>query len=322
MILLENHTLHGNSMFYSLPSEIIWNIIQMLEPIDLSIARSVSKCMRAYCDHPELWKNICLIPRSTDEGGINKKKSDRGAINLWRLSTLKAILQPHLNFIKKVRVWGVRDNIVRYLIENCYSLQDLTIVGWCTLSDHAFRLNPSFDQKILCLNRLKLIGHQKSSFTSMDGTTLGRFIRQCPQLEEVFILNCQVHLHADSLLQTFCHNVSSKDNSHIISSLKTLTVPTKRTWTGQNVARLFELCSNLEMLTLVPDSDQFVDIANIIHSNSALGVNDVEYTKSIPVMNIAEENYSQPFIVEKSLQSIKDEELFAEDDNIIIYREY
>ncbi|KAI7902392.1 uncharacterized protein BX663DRAFT_510948 [Cokeromyces recurvatus] len=268
----------NNNNLYPLPSEIIWNIIQKLEPKDLSVLRVVSKRTRMYCDHPSLWENIQLNPNNY----------------LWKLSNLKSILQSHLHFIRKIQIWNVRDSVVRYILENCCFLEDLAIFGWSTLSDHAFRTN----QKILYLKSLKLIGERKLSFVSMDAFTFGKFIKQCPQLEEVSILRCQIHLHSDSLLEIF----SLQNN--ILSSLKFLTMPTKRSWTSQNIIKLFELCSNLEILKLIPNSDQFLLNLKDRRNNN---------NKMLDVSN-------SPLLIEKSLQSIEDEELLVEVNNIIIYR--
>jgi hypothetical protein len=324
----------------SLPSEILWNIITLLDPIDLSNARLVSKQLKKYCDHPTRWKNLSLDPpalssltiaastatTTTRYSNANNSSISHDVLALWNLSDLKAILEPHLSLIQSIQIWGVRDNIIRYLILHCHNLQDLTILGWSTLSDHALRIPPSHQSggdHQLSLRRLRLVGQQKSNFTSLDATTFAKLITRCPQLEELSVVSCQIHIQADSLLNSFDPTSSNRQNNYqqdqtntsstvnntatssaVISSLKSLTVATKRTWSSRNVTRLFQLCSNLQVLALVPDSKN-IDVEDTSSSSRSP-------TTPIPVLD-----NNQP-LLEKNVQSIEEQEML-EFDNIVIY---
>lgn len=270
--------------------------------------------MLLYCDHPSNWKDIQLVkpftttreasresPSSFDplESSVNIKSK---CLYLWNLSELKTILEPHLLLIQKIEIWGVRDNIIRYLILNCSNLQDLTIFGWNTLSDHALRV----PAQQLRLRKLKLVGQRKSNFTSVDANTFGNFIARCPSLEELSVVRCQVHIQADSLIDSFDSNIPPPKQSGNVSvsplSLRSLTVGTKRTWSGQHVKRLFQVCSNLCFLALVPDFKCTLEVQQV----------DNLTARTKPIMDD-----NQPAL-EQSVQSIDDEEM-ENSKNIVFY---
>lgn len=320
----------------SLPSEILWKIIILLNPVDLSNARVVSKQFNKYCDHPNHWTKLLLDPSTTishhstsatkEDNNDNRMKND--ILTLWNLSDLKNVLEPHLALIETIQIWGVRDNIIRFLILHCNNLQELTISGWSTLSDHALRI----PNQQLSLRRLRLVGQQKSNFTSLDAATFGKLITQCPQLEELSVVSCQIHIQADSFIKSFDPanrrdhhqeqqqqqqpNIVSPsandsetsvltplgDSSPPPTALKSLTVATKRTWSTQHVTRLFQLCSSLQVLALVPDSK------NITVENKS----PTSPTASLPVLN-----NNHP-LLEKNVESIAEEEML-EFDNILVY---
>lgn len=300
-----------STSFFSLPPEIIWSTVSLLKPVDLFNTRLVCKKLKTYCDCPVNWKHILLEPplpenntgtlnglSQKDESNINIKEE---IIPLWNILDLKKILEPHLLFIQAIKIWGVRDNIIRYLILNCPHLTDLTILGWSTLSDHALRI-PAQSNHALPLRRLRLIGYKKSNFTSVDAITFGNLIARCPHLEELSVICCQVHIQAESLIDSFDSTQQRQQTnvpSHDVSSLRSLTVATKRTWSKQHVTRLFQLCSNLSFLALVPDSKQINEQAD-------------KETASKPVMN-----NNEP-VLEKNKLSVDDVDI-NESDNIIIY---
>lgn len=302
------------STLSSLPPEIIWNIVSLLSPLDLSNMRAVCKKMLSCCDHPSNWRNIQLVQSFTTTGdygcelpstfdplessvNINNK-----CLHLWKPSELKNILEPHLLIIQKIEIWGVCDSIIRYLILNCSNLQELTIFGWNSLSDHALRV----PTQQLCLRKLKLVGQRKSNFTSVDANILGNFIARCPLLEELSVVRCQVHIQADSLIDSFDSHISPPNQSGYgsvsPSSLRTLIVGTKRTWSGKHVKRLFQVCSNLCLLALVPDF------------KCTLGVQQVDNFTARTKL-IMDDN--QPAL-EQSALSIDDEEM-ENSRNIVFY---
>ncbi|KAG2232653.1 hypothetical protein INT48_004253 [Thamnidium elegans] len=254
---------------FFLPSEIIWKIIQLLDPIDLSNTRQSCKRLRTYCDHPSNWTTITLAPSPSS-----------GALDLWNLSTLQFILQPHLALIKTIKIWGVRDNIIRYLLTSCSCLENLTICSWITLSDHAFSKQLTIP---LSLRTLRLNGQQH--FTSLDAATFAKLISNCPRLEEVYVTNCKIHIQAEALLD----GVSLGGES-----LKLLVVATKRTWSSYHVTRLFQVCSSLKYLALLSGSSDTVDLS------------------------LSGRMYHMPSVLEKDVQYIQEREI-KEFDNIIVY---
>lgn len=248
---------------HSLPFEILYNIMYQLDINQLSITRTVSRRMRSVCDRPELWKNVQLKPQEN---------------SFWSLRQLKSIITPHVRLIQKLDIWNARDDNVHYILLNCPHLQELTVYGWITLSDHAFIL-----PQHICLRRLRLIGETKNNFTSLDSITFSKFIQRCPQLEELSIVSCHIHLHAESLIETLHHH----------HPLKYLNIATKQSWSIEHILRLFQLCSNLSILGLVPD---------FIPGSNSSTVN---------------ENWS---ILQKNYQFIQEHEMI-EFSNIILFRQ-
>ncbi|KAG0188334.1 hypothetical protein DFQ28_004999 [Apophysomyces sp. BC1034] len=158
---------------------------------------------------------------------------------LWKLSDLKRLIGPHLAHVQTIQIWGVRDAVMRFLLNHCPNLQDLTLCGWATLSDHAFEVSRN-----LKLRRLELIGAtQQTNYIAIDACTLGRLVTYCPDLSEI-LLGCQVHIHAQTLLRHLQRAPSSR--------LRSLTLATRRTWSSQHVADLLELCPSLEKVCLLP----------------------------------------------------------------------
>ncbi|KAI9266336.1 hypothetical protein EDC94DRAFT_603453 [Helicostylum pulchrum] len=255
---------------FSLPSEMIWKVIKLLDPMDLSNTRQSCKRLCGYCDHPSNWASLTLVP----------SPASSGALDLWSLSTLQLILQPHLPLIKTIKIWGVRDSIIRYLLTSCRDLENLTICSWITLSDHAFSKQLSIP---LSLRTLRLNGQQH--FTSLDASTFAKLISNCPKLEEVYVTSCKIHIQAEALLD----GVSLGGES-----LKSLVVATKRTWSSQHVTRLFQVCSSLKYLALLSGSSDTVDLSL---------VSAMDHMSSV---------------LEKDVQYIQEREI-KEFDNIIVY---
>ncbi|KAI8637338.1 hypothetical protein BD408DRAFT_424695 [Parasitella parasitica] len=315
-------------MLDSLPTEIIWNIMQILDPFDLSATRLVCKKLCAISDHPSLWRNIQLRPAATSTPLHNAEN-----LPLWSLMDLEHVLQLHLRHIQAIHIWGVRDNIIQYILTNCHHLQELTISGWSTLSDHAFRITaptPGFDHRslnALNLRRLRLIGQRKSNYTSLDAFAFGKLLKRCPYLEEITVVSCQIHLQADYLLQLVDQDrrgepmlASMLQEQHIaeqstLSSLKSLVIATKKTWSSHHVTRLFQLCSNLRFLGLVPDSIEIVD-----YTGANKRQNNGEITASMPVLDYSSSVTSnQPHLLTKNILAIEEHEML-DSDNLIVFK--
>ncbi|KAG2222250.1 hypothetical protein INT45_010663 [Circinella minor] len=250
---------------HNLPSEILWNIISFFSLEQLSHARLVSKKLRHFCDHPSHWKHLRLVPPQQHYQQEQDNPNNKSGIVLWQLNDLERILKPHLNIIRSIQIWGVRDNIVRYLLQHCPHLNDLTICGWTTLSNHAFKIpssSSSSTPKKLALRRLELIGtDQQPNYAAIDARTLGDLLIQCPNLSEL-MLGCQVHIHAKTLIKELKKrkqqsNNSNEDNENYLSSsssspiqLRSLKLATRRTWSQRHVAELLDLCPQLERVCL------------------------------------------------------------------------
>ena len=258
----------SNSL-HNLPSEILWNIISFFSLEQLSNARLVSKKLRHFCDHPSHWKHLRLVPPQQQYQQQDNHTNNKSSIVLWQLNDLERILKPHLNIIQSIQIWGVRDNIVRYLLQHCPHLNNLTLCGWTTLSNHAFKITSSSSStpKKLALRRLELIGtDQQTNYAAIDARSLGDLLIQCPDLSDL-MLGCQVHIHARTLLRELKkrkqhHQKTSNNNnddesclsSTSLSSspiqLRSLTLATRRTWSQRHVAELLDLCPQLERVCL------------------------------------------------------------------------
>ncbi|KAI8977410.1 hypothetical protein BDF20DRAFT_792940, partial [Mycotypha africana] len=179
-----------------IPSEIVFRIILYLSCNDISNLRLTSGRMRFHCDQPYLWRSIYLRPSSPP---LKEKNYTEGhATVLWKLTDLKKIIDVHLEHIKSIQIWGVRDNIVHYLLSSCPNLHHLTICGWATLSDHCLKVLPS--QTPLKLRTLKLIGtSEQMNFVSVDASALGKLLVQTPDMTDL-VFGCKMHIHADILL--------------------------------------------------------------------------------------------------------------------------
>lgn len=233
------------NILHSLPPELLWRITAYLSLDDLAVARLVSKQLRHFCDHPSFWREVRLEPPRQP-----KSTAATTTMALWQLSELKRLIEPHVRHIRSVRIWGVRDTIVQYLLEQCPNLTDLTVCGWTTLSSHAFgKLN-----RTLALRRLELIGAaQQPNFAAIDARQLGRLLHQCPDLSDL-MLGCQVHIHARTLLKELKHHPRAGQR------LQLLTLATRRTWSHRHVAELLQLCPALECVCLVPAAAKGFDL--------------------------------------------------------------
>ncbi|KAI8333564.1 hypothetical protein BC941DRAFT_357733 [Chlamydoabsidia padenii] len=236
----------------SLPTEILRQVLTHLTIHDLSCIRLASKKLALLADHPSLWRHVQLLPVGWS------------TIHLWQLDDLRRILTPHLQLIQSIQIWGVRDNIVRYILAHCVNLTDLTLCGWVTLSNHAFK-GATVNKR---LRRLVLVGApNQPNYTALDATTLASLLFQHP-LQELS-LGCQVHIHADTFLTELDRRTrqsSSKSNYPTVPfnrarcSLQQLTLATRRTWSIEHVKALFDTCPCLRLVGLCPTAANGFDL--------------------------------------------------------------
>lgn len=211
-------------MLNRLPYEILWHILTLVAPTDLHQARHTSRVLRDLASHPTFWRNL-------------KLPSER----LWRVCDLKPVLVSHVEHIRSIKIEGVRDDVVRFLLSACPNLEHLELNGWTTLSDHALKY--CSPRK---LKSLQLLG----PYTAIDAGALGRFVAQCPELSEL-TLSCLAHIHAPTLARTI--SISSQKQA---SSLRQLTLPTFfRADTPWQIDELWDVCPRLERLCLLSDSN-------------------------------------------------------------------
>ncbi|KAG1470869.1 hypothetical protein G6F56_002442 [Rhizopus delemar] len=182
-------------------------------------------------DAPLNWKSIHLQPSKSS----------------WQLKELRHIIEPHKAHIKAIRIEGVRDNVVQYILTHCYKLKHLVVCGWLTLSDHSLRLGP--DQS-LDLQSIQIIGKANSTLL-VDASTLARFIKQSPRLDNL-VFGCQAHVHAE----TFISELEKIHTSRFPRTLRSVTLATKQTWNKDHVARLVDLYPTLEHIKLIPEASR------------------------------------------------------------------
>lgn len=255
-----------------LPTELLRQVLTYSSVHDLSRIRLTSKRLALLADHPSHWRHVQLTAPYNHSGSSS---------DLWKLDDLQLLLGPHRQLIESIHIEGVRDNVVRYILSHCVNLTDLTLYGWVTLSDHAFksaRLAPKLRRLILKCTPDQI------NYTALDATTLASLLIQCP-LREVS-LDCQVHIHAQTLLtelrkHTQHLDMSASSSSLVIKSpgslstsssdstvstfsknrlgsrrsplqLQHLTMATRRTWSNEHVMALFDICPSLHHVCLCP----------------------------------------------------------------------
>ncbi|KAI8367926.1 hypothetical protein EDC96DRAFT_505789 [Choanephora cucurbitarum] len=225
-------------MLTKLPTEILFEIVSYLPCQELAKLRQVSRMLRAFSDRPNHWRAIQLHHGEHKPG------------QLWKLDQLKSIIAPHLDHIQSIRIWGVRDNIVHYILSSCPNLRHLTICGWTTLSDHSLRLLPP---RSLKLKTLVLIGSsEQTKFASIDASTLSNLLAQCPEMTNL-VLGCELQMNAETLVAELENKVQ---NAHLLRSggLQSLTFATKRTWLNEHVLRLIKVYPSIQNICLLPDA--------------------------------------------------------------------
>jgi hypothetical protein len=183
------------------------------------------------------WRSITLKPLYDDD-------NDDAKDVLWKLAELKEIIEPHVSIIKSVRIWGVRDNIVKYLLSSCLNLQHLTICGWTTLSDHCLRLLPS---QLLKIKTLELIGSSKdTNFVSVDAYTLSNLLVQSPHMTNL-VFGCDSQVHAETFVTEL------EQNTSLGVDLQLFTLASRKTWLNSHILRLTYLFPDIQKIYLMPD---------------------------------------------------------------------
>lgn len=280
--------------FTHLPNEILFNIIDLLSPLDLSQTRNVCQKLGDMCSQPCYWRHIVLEAKPTN-------RTDQ--LQLWTLKELKEILDPHKHFIETIHIRGVRDNIMQYIFLECTQLRELTVCGWLTLSEHAFKMPKN---RTSSLRRLCLIGdtNQQTNFLSLDSVTLGQLIAQS-ELQELSVA-CQAHFQAEGLIQSL--------EAVTTCSLQSLIISTKKTWCSQHITQLFEHCPKLKFLGLVPDGAHLG-----YDKNQEFTFSSETLLKAIVSNQIKDHN--ERLLLEKHSLLVEEEEMLLF-DNIAIFNDF
>ncbi|KAK4517376.1 uncharacterized protein ATC70_000711 [Mucor velutinosus] len=254
-------------MLDTLPPELLYKVISLVPCRDLASLRLTCKYMRTFCDQPIVWKSIDLKPWREQE--------------LWKLTELKNTIDLHLSHILSIRIWGVRDSIVQYLLNQCQNLQHLTICGWTTLSDHCLRLLPSQSLKI---KSLELIGSsQQTNFVSVDAYTLGNLLLHSPEMTNL-VLGCEIHIHAETF-------ITELEKTSVSSDLQSFLLASRKTWLNEHVLRLINIYPEIQKIYLLPKASielgpmQGNNVDALLHEKLKQIMNIVPLPLEVPLLS-------------------------------------
>ncbi|KAI9319209.1 hypothetical protein BX666DRAFT_2025530 [Dichotomocladium elegans] len=207
-----------------LPLELWCYIIFLLPPADVCVVRHVSRMLGVLCNDPRVWKHLEL-ESSTQ----------------WDLKQIRPIVAQHsIPHIRSISVHNVRDEVVRYILNACPQLEELTVSRWTTLSHHALKCNYAAHG----LKRLHLHG-QDAAYTAIDALAIARLFTCCPQLQ-VFEMVAQAHVHLPTLLAAFAR--------HPPQALRLLALPTYHPDPSIHAECFLRLCPGLESVLLISNS--------------------------------------------------------------------
>ncbi|KAI9497324.1 hypothetical protein BDB00DRAFT_805999 [Zychaea mexicana] len=230
MACLRRHHHRQRSLLERLPSEILWHIFSFASPRERCAARTVSRQLYRICSHPKFWQSVALTHAS-----------------LWQLDELRHILTPHLQHIRSLSVQGVRDETLRFLLNHCPNLQELSVHRWRTLSDHALQL----DKEHLGLRSFALHG-DNTPYTAIDANSLAQLLLRLPNLQ-ILAMVAHAHVHIPTLLKA----IQKKPPL----ALRAITLPVyhhEQQYDGVAISsqygeQLLETCPRLEQVFFVPN---------------------------------------------------------------------
>ncbi|KAI9306723.1 hypothetical protein BJ944DRAFT_247981 [Cunninghamella echinulata] len=165
----------------SLPTELIMSICSFLDTRDLSKLRLVNRKLNIIVDQPLFWQHLSIPSPPVPEDLKKKDKKGKMTIlkplymyKIWDTKDLKKIIDPHRKIIKSIKIYGVTDAIVQYILLQCHRLEELALYGWVTLSNHAFPLPACSNLK---LRKLGFIGvHGFPNITTIDAFVLTQLL--------------------------------------------------------------------------------------------------------------------------------------------------
>ncbi|KAI8339161.1 hypothetical protein BC941DRAFT_350285 [Chlamydoabsidia padenii] len=228
----------------SLPTELLDRILLFGDVWQLAILRQVCSHWRSLIDKPYHWRKVCLLDHHHGSDTINPPLEST-IVNTWSLTNFQYLMNPHLAYLKSLTISGVRDSTVRLILDQCHMLEELEVVSFNTLSDHALTLNQH--SKL----RRCVISGGKDPFFSIDALSLARFICHCPSLTQLSIEHCLLCIQPDIFLAQLEKGYYSNDNTHGLNALDSLTlVHLQRPWSSHHVNRLLQSCPNLKHIQL------------------------------------------------------------------------
>ncbi|ORZ21172.1 hypothetical protein BCR42DRAFT_321453 [Absidia repens] len=236
-------------LVHDLPTEILDRIFSSADIWQLATLRQVCSHWRCIVDKPSRWKRVLLRERSQPRQKRISSPPSAFTSNLWTLDSLRYLLNPNLHHIQSLTISGVRDSTVRFILLQCPLLENLEIMSWNTLSNHALTLIHHLN-----LRCFKIIGIV-DQFLAIDALSLAHFILFCPSLHKLSINHCRICVHPDIFLKQLRSRLGDSClytmTSIILSSLQ-------QPWSRHHVDQLLALCPSLYHLRLESKSSTII----------------------------------------------------------------
>ncbi|CAO3587984.1 unnamed protein product [Absidia cylindrospora] len=236
-------------LVHLLPTEILDRIFSSADIWQLAILRQVCSHWRCIVDKPSRWQRVSLRERSQPRRKRISSPSSAFTTNLWTLDSLRYLLNHNLHHIQSLTISGVRDSTVNFILMQCPLLENLEIMSWNTLSNHALMLTHHSN-----LRGFKIIGIV-DQFLAIDALSLAHFILFCPSLHNISIHHCRICIHPDIFLKQLQGRLGDSCLYTLTSmSLSSLQQP----WSRHHVDQLLDLCPSLYHLRLESKSSNII----------------------------------------------------------------
>lgn len=234
----------------NLPTELIVSICSFLDIRDLSELRLVNKKLNIIVDQPLFWRHLSIPSPRVPEGLKKKDKKGRMPIlkplymyKIWDTDDLKKIIDPHRKIIKSIKIYGITDAIVQYIMVQCYKLEELVLCGWVTLSNRAFPLTSCSNLK---LRNLGFIGlHGFPNITTIDAYVLTHLLLIYPI--QSLNLCCQIQIHRPTLLY-----ILKKNNYPCNLKYVYISILNNNSWSNDQISFFFTAFPSLRSIYLLP----------------------------------------------------------------------
>jgi hypothetical protein len=198
----------------NLPLELLCYILATLSPQDLYHVRQTSRACALLVDQPALWRSTVL----------------QSTTNPWSQLQLRPILGTNARHIRHLRVYNIRDDALRYILNACPNLTSLYIHGWSTLSSHSI----AGSNVLPHLEKITLIS---SHHASLDAGSVVGLLKRAPGLQELHA-RCPTALRS----QPF---TSSLMTSKLFIRLQSFEIYTDKHWNDLERRNLTKACARL-----------------------------------------------------------------------------